>query len=90
MVLMRAVPKRPRGILEVIAMAHVAQAGRPFELHSRWIKRHPMRLSALLALKEALLRERYEECAEIVAIAKEFGARPHEIYYLLEDPRRNP
>lgn len=52
--------------------------------------KHPVKLSALWALKEALLQERYEECREIVAIAKEFGARDSEIYYLLEDPRRNP
>ena len=51
---------------------------------------HPVKFSALAALKEALLREQYEECTEIIAIAKEFGAREQEIYYLLEDPRRRP
>lgn len=51
---------------------------------------HPLKLTALLMLKEALLQERYEECSEIIAIAKEFGARDFEIYYLLEDPRRKP
>jgi hypothetical protein len=49
-----------------------------------------VRLSALLALKEALLQEKYEECREMIAIAKEFGAKDLEIYYLLEDPRRQP
>lgn len=49
-----------------------------------------VRLSALLALREALLQEKYEECREIIAIAKEFGAGDREIYYLLEDPRRRP
>ena len=71
-------------------MANVAQAGRPLELHSRWVKRHPVRLTALLSLKEALRMERYEECREMIAIAKEFGASDWEIYYLLEDRRRTP
>lgn len=53
-------------------------------------KRHPVSLTALWALKEALLQERYEECREIIAIAKESGAEEREIYYLLEDPRRKP
>jgi hypothetical protein len=52
--------------------------------------RNPLRLTALLYLKEALVRERYEECAEIVALAKEFGAAAYEIDDLLEDPRRTP
>ena len=51
---------------------------------------HPIRITALLALKQALLQEKYEECAEIIAVAKEFGAADQEVYYLLEDPRRNP
>ena len=55
---------------EVKAMANVAQAGRQYDLNSRWIKRHPVRLTALLALREALLRERYEDCREMIAIAK--------------------
>lgn len=71
-------------------MAPVAQTGRQSELNSRGINRHPVRLTALLALKEALLQERYEECASIIAIAKEFGASEREIYYLLEDSRRTP
>ncbi|HTL70063.1 MAG TPA: hypothetical protein VL404_02110 [Candidatus Eisenbacteria bacterium] len=52
--------------------------------------RHPLKLTALLYLKEALSRERYEECAEIIALAKEFGANAYEIDDLLEDPRRAP
>ena len=51
---------------------------------------HPVKLTALLYLKEALLREQYEKCAEIVALAQEFGALPYEIRDLLEDPRRSP
>ena len=51
---------------------------------------HPLKTTALLYLKETLIREQYEKCAEIVALAKEFGAADFEVAYLLEDPRRNP
>ena len=51
---------------------------------------HPLKLTALWYLKETLVRERYEECADIVATAKEFGATDLEIKLLLEDPRRSP
>ena len=75
-------------------MANVAKrerfAERPFSFYTQGIKRHPIRLSALMALKHALVEEKYEECREIIAIAKEFGASDWEIYYLLEDMRRNP
>ena len=69
---------------------NITQIGRRFNLDGERTTKHPVKLSALLALKEALHKERYEECREIIAIAKEFGARDFEIYYLLEDPRRNP
>jgi hypothetical protein len=52
--------------------------------------RDPVKLTALLYLKDALLQERYEDCREIIEIALEFGARPSEIHLLLEDPRRKP
>jgi len=71
-------------------MANVIQQGRPYDLRFRIKSKHPVRISALWALKQALLLEKYEECQEIIAIAKEFGASDWEIYYLLEDPRRNP
>ena len=77
-------------------MANVAQAGRQnegrqhYDLNSRWVKRHPVRLTALLTLREALRKEKYEDCREVIAIAKEFGAGDWEIYYLLEDSRRTP
>ena len=51
---------------------------------------HPLKLTALLYLKDALIREQYEKCAEIVAFAQEFGAAAFEIQELLEDPRRSP
>jgi hypothetical protein len=52
--------------------------------------RHPVKLTALLYLKEALVDERYEDCAFAIQTAKEFGAQDFEIENLLEDPRRNP
>ena len=51
---------------------------------------HPLKITALWYLKEALIREQYEKCAEIAALAKEFGAADFEIQDLLEDPRRSP
>lgn len=51
---------------------------------------HPVKLTALWYLKEALLREQFEKCAEIIAVAQEFGALPFEVQDLLEDPRRTP
>ena len=53
-------------------------------------RKEPLRLTALYYLKEALLQERYENCAEIIAQAQEFGATASDINGLLEDPRRNP
>jgi hypothetical protein len=52
------------------------------------IKRDPVKLTALLYLQEALLAERYEECADFIAIAKEFGAWNQEIQNILENPHR--
>ena len=50
----------------------------------------PVRLTALLYLKEALIEERYEECRDIITIAYEFGATENDVQLLLEDARRNP
>ncbi|MCG3175705.1 MAG: hypothetical protein MOGMAGMI_00638 [Candidatus Omnitrophica bacterium] len=52
--------------------------------------RHPVRVTALWYLKDALLKERYETCSEILSVAREFGATEGEIQGLLEDPRRSP
>ena len=52
--------------------------------------RDPVKLTALIYLREALIAERYEDCAEFIAIAEEFGALDGEIRILLEDPRRHP
>lgn len=48
--------------------------------------RDPVKLTALLYLKEALLQERYEDCAEFVQVAREFGALAVEIRNVLENP----
>lgn len=53
-------------------------------------RKDPVRLTALIYLKEALLKEQYEACGDIITIAREFGARDREIKDLLEDPRRSP
>ena len=52
--------------------------------------KHPVKLTALLYLKDALRQEKYEICSDIIAVAKEFGATSVEVQRLLEDPRRTP
>lgn len=59
-------------------------------LFRRKTSQHPVKLTALTYLKEALLNEVYEECAAAIQVAKEFGAQDFEIDNLLEDPRRKP
>lgn len=54
------------------------------------VMKNPVKLTALLYLKEALLNQQYEKCTEFIETAKEFGAQDFEIQYLLEDPRRSP
>jgi hypothetical protein len=64
-----------------------------FERRFGWKRvksRHPVKLTALLALREALLNEQYEDCPQAILVAKEFGAHDFEIQNLLEDPRRKP
>ena len=50
----------------------------------------PVKLTALLYLREALLKEQYEKCREIIEVAKEAGATDREVQLLLEDPKRTP
>ncbi|MCA9409047.1 MAG: hypothetical protein H6755_03250 [Candidatus Omnitrophica bacterium] len=38
-----------------------------------------LKVTALVYLKDALATERFEECAELIVKAKEFGADPSEI-----------
>ena len=56
----------------------------------RVTSRHPVKVTALFYLREALLDEAYEDCPAAIEIAKEFGAQEFEIQDLLEDPRRRP
>ena len=56
----------------------------------RLTSRHPVKVTALYYLREALLNEAYEECPAAIEIAREFGAEEFEIQDLLEDPRRRP
>lgn len=58
------------------------------EVSARRISRHPVKVTALLYLKEALLLERYEECSGIILVAVEFGATASEIRNRLEVPSR--
>lgn len=52
------------------------------------VNKNPLKFSALLYLKEALLEERYEECEEIIEAALELGANSVEIQNVLEVPAR--
>ena len=54
------------------------------------VKKDPVKLTALLYLREALLAERYAECPLFIRVAKQFGAVNREIEELLEDARRMP
>ncbi len=54
------------------------------------VEKNPVKLTALLYLKEALRSQRYEQCTEFIAVAREFGAKSEEIQELLEDSRRTP
>ncbi len=38
-----------------------------------------LKATSLLYLKDALLNQRYEDCAELIRAAKSFGAQPGEI-----------
>ena len=54
------------------------------------VKKDPVNLTALLYLREALLKERYEQAAGFITVARECGAQAREIEELLEDARRLP
>ena len=61
----------------------VRRTGRGFFRRSK----DPVKVTALLYLKEALIGENYEDCADFVRIAREFGALDFEIQNILENPR---
>jgi len=54
----------------------------------RWVRQDPVKLTALLYLREALLKEKYEDCAVLVTEAKQLGADAYEIQDILENPQR--
>ena len=58
--------------------------------HGRKYTGDPVKLTALLYLREALLKERYEDCKDIIEVAKEAGATDREVRLILEDPKRPP
>ncbi len=64
------------------------------ELRERYTRRKdyrnkdPVKLTALLYLREALLKEEYEACGLFIRTAKEFGSTDYEILNILEDARR--
>ena len=62
----------------------------PGEQRRSGVLKHPVKLTALLYLKEAIQKEKYEEAPEFIEIAREFGAKEREIEELLEDSRRTP
>ncbi len=49
---------------------------------------HPLKLTAMLYLKDAILRECYEECRDFIDIAQEFGADSEDIKRTLSDSLR--
>ena len=63
---------------------------RPREPTLLQVKKDPVKLTALLYLREAVVAQRYEECPAFIQIAREFGAKERGIDELLEDPRRTP
>ena len=71
-------------------MSTIQANARPPTLTLLQVRKDPVKLTALLYLREALLKQRYEQCTEFIAVAKEFGAKTREIEELLEDARRLP
>ncbi len=62
----------------------------PPSRNTRQNRLNPVALTALLTLKEALVREDYEICQQVIDVALEFGATQAHVFSLLEDIRRNP
>ena len=61
-----------------------------YPVRRKAVTKNPVKLTALFYLKEALAKEQYEVCPDIIGVAKEFGAADYEVQDLLEDPRRRP
>ena len=69
-------------------MPKIEERARPLTLLE--VKKDPVKLTALLYLRESLISQRYEQSAQFIAVAKEFGAKEREIEELLKDSRRMP
>ena len=50
------------------------------------VESHPIGLTALLYLIEALRSESYEDCADILEVAREFQASESDVQRILTDP----
>lgn len=48
-----------------------------------------LKLTSLIYLKEALLAQRYEDCAELIRQAKDLGAKQSEISALIAEVSRS-
>ncbi len=44
---------------------------------------HLLKVTALLYLKEALYKEKYEECLELITVAKRYGVEQEEIQKII-------
>ena len=44
-----------------------------------------LKVTSLLYFKDALLNQRYEDCAELIRAAKSFGAQPGEISRIIAE-----
>ena len=60
------------------------------ELREQKSSSSPIKVTLLLELKDALIKEEYERCPEIIGLLKEYGVQDQELRFLLEDPRRTP
>ncbi len=49
-----------------------------------------LKATALLYFQDALLKSEYEECAELIAVAKQYGATQSDINDTIADYLRNP
>jgi hypothetical protein len=46
---------------------------------------HPVLLTALMYLRDALKQERYEDCDDFIAIAKDYGVHYWDLHRILTD-----
>ena len=67
----------------------------PRVIKNKWAASHrkpriaPLEVTALLYLQQAILKESYEECREIIEAAQSIGVLDFEIQDILEVPGRS-